>query len=56
VDADAWIENIPYAETRAYVQHVLEHIVAFAVMRDADPPRLSSLLPPVQARDPAVVP
>jgi soluble lytic murein transglycosylase len=48
VDADAWIENIPYTETRAYVQHVLEHIVAFAVMRGADPPRLSSLLPPVQ--------
>lgn len=47
VDADAWIENIPYGETRAYVQHVLEHIVAFAVMRDADPPRLSALLPTV---------
>jgi soluble lytic murein transglycosylase len=56
VDADAWIENIPYTETRAYVEHVLEHIVAFAVMRGADPPRLSSLLPPVQAPDPAVVP
>ncbi len=56
VDADAWIENIPYSETRAYVQHVLEHIVAFAVMRGADPPRLSSLLPPVQPPDPAVVP
>jgi soluble lytic murein transglycosylase len=49
VDADAWIENIPYTETRAYVEHVLEHIVAFAVMRNADPPRLSTLLPPVQA-------
>ena len=47
-EADAWIENIPYSETRAYVEHVLEHIVAFAAMRDADPPRLSTLLPPVQ--------
>jgi soluble lytic murein transglycosylase len=56
VDADAWIENIPYTETRAYVQHVLEHIVAFAVMRDADPPRLSTLLPPVQAPDAAAMP
>jgi soluble lytic murein transglycosylase len=55
LDAAAWIENIPYAETRAYVQHVLEHIVAFAVMRDADPPRLSTLLPPVQAPDAAVL-
>jgi soluble lytic murein transglycosylase len=48
IDADVWIENIPYAETRGYVQHVFEHIVAFAVMRDAEPPRLSALLPPVQ--------
>jgi soluble lytic murein transglycosylase len=56
VDADAWIENIPYTETRAYVQHVLEHIVAFAVMRGADPPRLSALLPPVQPADAAGTP
>jgi soluble lytic murein transglycosylase len=48
VEADIWIENIPYTETRGYLQHVLEHIVAFAVVRDADPPKLSSLLPPVQ--------
>ena len=47
VDADIWIENIPYGETRSYVQHVLEHIVAFAVVRNAEPPRLSALLPPV---------
>jgi soluble lytic murein transglycosylase len=49
VDADIWIENIPYGETRNYVQHVLEHIVAFAVVREAEPPRLSSLLPPISA-------
>jgi soluble lytic murein transglycosylase len=55
LDAAAWIENIPYAETRTYVEHVLEHIVAFAVMRDADPPRLSTLLPPVQAPDAALL-
>jgi soluble lytic murein transglycosylase len=48
LDADIWIENIPYAETRAYVQHILEHIVAFATMRDAEPPRLSTLLPKVE--------
>jgi soluble lytic murein transglycosylase len=51
-EADAWIENIPYTETRAYVEHILEHIVAFAAMRDADPPRLSTLLPPVQPTPP----
>jgi len=48
MDADVWIENIPYTETRAYVQHILEHIVAFASVRDAEPPRLDTLLPPVE--------
>ncbi|MGO9933174.1 MAG: transglycosylase SLT domain-containing protein [Steroidobacteraceae bacterium] len=50
MDADVWIENIPYNETRAYVQHILEHIVAFAWVRDAEPPRLATLLPAI---DPA---
>jgi soluble lytic murein transglycosylase len=49
LDADVWIENIPYTETRGYVQHVLEHIVAFAAVRDAEPPHLSALLAPVQS-------
>jgi soluble lytic murein transglycosylase len=48
MDADVWIENIPYVETRSYVQHILEHIVAFAWIRDADPPRLEALMPPVE--------
>lgn len=47
VDADIWIENIPYGETRSYIQHVFEHIVAFAAVRGAEPPRLSALLPAV---------
>jgi soluble lytic murein transglycosylase len=47
LDADIWIENIPYNETRAYVQHILEHIVAFAWVRDAELPQLSALLSPV---------
>jgi len=48
MDADVWIENIPYSETRAYVQHILEHIVAFAAVRDAEPPRLGTLLPTIE--------
>jgi soluble lytic murein transglycosylase len=47
VEADVWIENIPFNETRGYVQHILEHIVAFAFVRDAEPTRLEALLPPV---------
>jgi soluble lytic murein transglycosylase len=45
MDADVWIENIPYNETRAYVQHILEHIVAFAYVSGTEPPRLDALLP-----------
>jgi soluble lytic murein transglycosylase len=48
MDADVWIENIPYGETRNYVQHILEHIVAFASVRDAEPPRLNALTPVVE--------
>jgi soluble lytic murein transglycosylase len=51
--ADVWIENIPYNETRAYVEHILEHIVAYGWIRDAQPPRLAALLEPVT---PAVTP
>jgi len=46
--ADVWIENIPYRETRVYVQHIVEHIVAFAWTRGARPPRLAHLLREVQ--------
>ena len=48
MDADIWIENIPYNETREYVQHIIEHIVAFAWTRGARPPRLTRLLPRVR--------
>jgi soluble lytic murein transglycosylase-like protein len=43
------VENIPFNETRGYVQHIVEHIVAYAWVRDAELPRLSTLLPPVHA-------
>jgi soluble lytic murein transglycosylase len=49
MDADIWIENIPYNETRNYVQRVLEHIEAYSADHDAQPPRLSALLSPVHA-------
>ena len=47
-DADVWIEDLTYNETRSYVEHILEHIVAYAWVRDAEPPSLASLLPPVE--------
>jgi soluble lytic murein transglycosylase len=54
MDADVWIENIPYNETRGYVQHILEHIVAFAWVRDAEPPRLDTLLPAIEPATPVL--
>jgi soluble lytic murein transglycosylase len=48
MDADIWIENIPYNETRSYVQHILEHIVAFAAVRDTEPARLDTLLSAIE--------
>jgi len=51
MDADVWIENIPYNETRSYIQHILEHIIAFAWVRDSEPPRLGAL---ASAIEPAV--
>jgi soluble lytic murein transglycosylase len=52
MDADVWIENIPYNETRGYVQHILEHIVAFASVRGAEAPRLDILLSKVEPATP----
>jgi soluble lytic murein transglycosylase len=54
MDADVWLENIPYSETRAYVQHILEHIVAFAWVRDAEPPHLGALMPAVEPAPPVL--
>jgi soluble lytic murein transglycosylase len=48
MDADVWIENIPYTETRGYVQHIFEHIAAFAYVSGAEPPRLDALMPAVE--------
>ena len=52
MDADVWIENIPYNETRGYVQHILEHIVAYASVRGAQAPRLDILLSDVEPAEP----
>ncbi|HXP27333.1 MAG TPA: transglycosylase SLT domain-containing protein, partial [Steroidobacteraceae bacterium] len=54
MDADVWIENIPYNETRAYVQHIVEHIVAFASVRGAQAPRLQILLSDVEPAAPSL--
>ena len=52
MNADVWIENIPYNETRGYVQHIAEHIVAYASVRGAQAPRLQILLEDVEPAPP----
>jgi soluble lytic murein transglycosylase len=59
MDADVWIENIPYDETRSYVEAILEHIVAYGWTRGGAPPQLAALLPPIgpaAAPTPALTP
>jgi soluble lytic murein transglycosylase len=48
MDADIWIENLPFGETRSYVEHIVEHIVAYAWVRGEPPPRLNTLLPAIE--------
>ncbi|MEW6166092.1 MAG: transglycosylase SLT domain-containing protein [Pseudomonadota bacterium] len=50
LDADIWIENVPYTQTRGYVQKVLWHIAARGWRKQGEPQDLSPLLRPVQAQ------
>ena len=49
IDADAWVENIPYNETRGYVQRVMWHSVVFEWLRDGEPENARSWLVKVTA-------
>ncbi|MDN5873172.1 MAG: lytic transglycosylase domain-containing protein [Sinobacteraceae bacterium] len=45
--ADVWIENIPYTETRHYIQRILWHVAIFGWERSDKPQNISALLAPV---------
>ena len=47
MSADIWIENIPYNETRTYVQRVLWHSMVFGWRQQGKPQALSNWLKPV---------
>lgn len=47
--ADLWIANIPYTETREYVQRAMSHMTVFEARLDGGVSRLSERLPPVPA-------
>jgi soluble lytic murein transglycosylase len=44
IDADIWVENIPYNETRDYVQRVLWHSLVFAWLDSGEPRSTESWL------------
>lgn len=47
-DPDIWIENIPYNETRGYVQRILWHTVVFSWLRDGQAQDTSGWLKPIR--------
>lgn len=54
IDADIWIENIPYNETRTYVQRVQWHALVFGWLRTGKPQMVNGWLMPVGIAEPAV--
>ena len=51
---DVWVENIPYNETRNYVQRILWHTVVYGWLRsDGQPQDTASWLTPIRATGPA---
>jgi soluble lytic murein transglycosylase len=49
LDAEVWIENIPYNETRAYVQRALSNLVIAGWRRNGEPTAVRPLLVTVPA-------
>jgi len=37
MDSDIWMENIPYNETRTYVQRIMWHSLVFHWLRNREP-------------------
>lgn len=47
MDADIWVENIPYNETRSYIQKILWHITVFGWKETGKPQDLAPVLTPI---------
>lgn len=48
MDADIWIENIPYNETRGYIQKILWHITVFSWKETGKSQDLAPVLTPIR--------
>jgi soluble lytic murein transglycosylase len=44
LDPDIWVENIPYNETRSYVQRILWHNVVFSWLQTGEPQKVDNSL------------
>jgi soluble lytic murein transglycosylase len=44
LDPDVWVENIPYNETRSYVQRILWHKVVFTWLQTGEPQKVDAWL------------
>jgi soluble lytic murein transglycosylase len=44
LDPDIWVENIPYNETRTYVQRILWHNVVFSWLKKGEPQKVDAWL------------
>jgi soluble lytic murein transglycosylase len=44
IDPDVWVENIPYNETRNYVQRIVWHNVVFSWLRTGEPQKADAWL------------
>ena len=47
VEADVWIENIPYNETRTYVQRIVWHNLVFNWLKTGEPQKVDAWFVPV---------
>jgi soluble lytic murein transglycosylase len=47
LDADIWIENVPYNETRSYIQRVIWHSAVFGWRADGSPQKIDKLMHPI---------
>jgi soluble lytic murein transglycosylase len=49
IDSDVWIENIPYGETRVYIQRILWHELTFTWLHTKEAQQTKSWLTPIRA-------
>ncbi len=51
--ADIWVENIPFKETRDYVERVKTYTTIYQIRLGMEPTRINHRMPPVLAKHPA---